>query len=194
MRSCCGSRSGSKARSRRLASSTGNRTLQRERDAEVARRLADRIALTYSLRGSPRQSDRRGSRSAPSGWRLRSRRSFAGGVPRTRPDRGHVAVMERFAARGRRVASSDTTGSSRGVRNRQGVISNLIHQDRHVGKAVRRPSLRGASGQLLESDCVGHERAPSRPMRRRSQGAEQSAADSVLDEIAEMSPIVRPSS
>jgi transcriptional regulator with GAF, ATPase, and Fis domain len=166
-------------------------------DAEVARRLADRIALTLSLR------------------RLADEARLAAEA-RERAERLEATVetlVLEVASRGRgrivgispswkeallsvgRVAPSETTVLITGESGTgKEVISNLIHQgSARAGKPFVAINCAALPEQLLESELFGHEKgAFTGAIATKIGRIEQASGGTLfLDEITEMSPLVQ---
>jgi transcriptional regulator with GAF, ATPase, and Fis domain len=166
-------------------------------DAEVARRLADRMALVLSHRQlaeearvaaeSRERAERLEARVETLARELESReRSRVVGVSRSWKD-----TLRQVG----RVAGSDTTVLITGESGTgKEVISSLIHQGspRH-GKPLVAINCAALPEQLLESELFGHEKgAFTGAIATKIGHIEQAAGGTLfLDEIAEMSPRVQ---
>jgi transcriptional regulator with GAF, ATPase, and Fis domain len=166
-------------------------------DAEVARRLADRIALTLSLRQLAEEA-RIAAESRDRAERLqaavetltremaaRGRGRIVGG------SRSWKAAVQQVG----RVAPSDTTALITGESGTgKEVIANLIHRGSpRAGKPFVAINCAALPEQLLESELFGHERgAFTGAISTKIGRIEQAAGGTLfLDEIAEMSPLVQ---
>jgi transcriptional regulator with GAF, ATPase, and Fis domain len=166
-------------------------------DAEVARRLADRIALTLSLRRLAEEA-RIASAERERAERLEARVETLARQLEAR-DQGRVIGVsaswkEALRAVGR-VASSETTVLITGESGTgKEVISRLLHQGSpRTGKPFIAINCAALPEQLLESELFGHERGAFTGATGTKIGRIEQAAGGTLflDEIAEMSPVVQ---
>jgi transcriptional regulator with GAF, ATPase, and Fis domain len=166
-------------------------------DAEVAGRLADRIALVYSL-GRLAEQARIAAESRERAERLEATVET---LVREVASRGRGRIVgtssswkDSLLAVGR-VASSETTVLITGESGTgKEVISSLIHQGSpRSGKPFVAINCAALPEQLLESELFGHEKgAFTGAIATKIGRIEQAAGGTLfLDEIAEMSPIVQ---
>jgi transcriptional regulator with GAF, ATPase, and Fis domain len=166
-------------------------------DVEVARRLADRIALTLSHQRLAEEA-----RHAAEA-RERAERLEATVATLTRAleerERGRIVGVSRpwrdVLAQIGRVASSDTTVLITGESGTgKEVISRLIHHGSpRAAKPFMAINCAALPEQLLESELFGHEKGAFTGAISSSIGRLEQAAGGTLflDEIAEMSPVVQ---
>jgi transcriptional regulator with GAF, ATPase, and Fis domain len=166
-------------------------------DAEVARRLADRIALVLSHRQLAEEA-RIATESRERAERLEATVETLSRQLESRDRSRVVGVSPSWKDTLRqvgRVASSDTTVLITGESGTgKEVISSLIHQgsDR-AGKPFVAINCAALPEQLLESELFGHEKgAFTGAIATKIGRIEQAAGGTLfLDEIAEMSPLVQ---
>jgi transcriptional regulator with GAF, ATPase, and Fis domain len=166
-------------------------------DAEVARRVADRIALVLSHRQLAEEA-RVAAETRDRAARLEARVEALARELESRDRRRVVGVSPSWKDTLRqvgRVASSDTTVLITGESGTgKEVISSLIHQgsDR-AGKAFVAINCAALPEQLLESELFGHEKgAFTGAIGTKIGRIEQAEGGTLfLDEIAEMSPLVQ---
>jgi Nif-specific regulatory protein len=166
-------------------------------DAEVARRVADRIALVLSHRRLAEEA----RVAAESRERAERLEATVESLARELESRGKSRIVggsrswkETLRQVGR-VASSDTTVLITGESGTgKEVISSLIHQGSpRAGKPFVAINCAALPEQLLESELFGHERgAFTGAITSKIGRIEQAAGGTLfLDEIGEMSPLVQ---
>jgi len=168
-----------------------------QEDADVARRLADRIALSLSFHALAKEA----RAAAEAQERARQLEATVETLARELEARGRTRVVGvsrswkdtlRSVAR---VAPSETTVLITGESGTgKEVISNLIHQgSRRAGKPFIAINCAALPEQLLESELFGHERGAFTGATTVKIGRIEQAAGGTLflDEIAEMSPSVQ---
>jgi transcriptional regulator with GAF, ATPase, and Fis domain len=171
--------------------------MYRWEDAEVARRLADRIALVLSHRALA-EKERVAAETRERAERLEARVAALARELESRDRSRVIGVSSSWKDTLRqvgRVAASDTTVLITGESGTgKEVISSLIHQgsDR-AGKAFVAINCAALPEQLLESELFGHERGAFTGATATKIGRIEQAAGGTLflDEIAEMSPLVQ---
>jgi transcriptional regulator with GAF, ATPase, and Fis domain len=166
-------------------------------DAEVARRIADRIALVLSHRELA-EKERVAAETRERAERLEARVEALARELESR-DRSRVVGVslswKDTLRQVERVAASDTTVMITGESGTgKEVISSLIHQgsDR-AGKPFVAINCAALPEQLLESELFGHEKGAFTGATATKIGRIEQAAGGTLflDEIAEMSPLVQ---
>ncbi len=166
-------------------------------DADVARRLADRIALTLSLR---RLSDE-ARNAAEASERAERLEATVHTLVRELESRGRSRVIGISSSwkdallNVGRVAASDTTVLITGESGTgKEVISNLVHQgSARASKPFVAINCAALPEQLLESELFGYEKGAFTGATAAKIGRIEQAAGGTLflDEIAEMSPLVQ---
>jgi len=166
-------------------------------DAEVARRLADRIALIQSLRRLAEEA-RVATEERERAERLEARVETLARQLEARDQGRVIGVSESWKDALRavgRVASSETTVLITGESGTgKEVIARLLHQGSpRSGKPFIAINCAALPEQLLESELFGHEKgAFTGAIATKIGRLEQAAGGTLfLDEIAEMSPIVQ---
>ncbi|HEU4930275.1 MAG TPA: sigma 54-interacting transcriptional regulator [Candidatus Krumholzibacteria bacterium] len=168
-----------------------------EEDVEVARRLADRVALMLSHQRLAEEA-----RVAAEAMERAQRLQFTiEALTRELESRGRTKVVgeslpwKDVLRHVGRVASSDTTVLITGESGTgKEVVSRLIHQgSARVDKAFIAINCAALPEQLLESELFGHEKgAFTGAFSTKTGRIEQAAGGTLfLDEIAEMSPLVQ---
>jgi len=168
-----------------------------QEDAEVARRLADRVALSLSYQALAEEA-RVSAEAKERAYRLEATVET---LVRELESRGRTRVVgvspswkDTLRAVGR-VAPSETTVLITGESGTgKEVISNLIHQgSARTGKPFIAINCAALPEQLLESELFGHEKGAFTGAANSKIGRIEQAAGGTLflDEIAEMSPSVQ---
>jgi len=168
-----------------------------EEDAEVARRLADRIALSLSFQRLSEEA-RVAAEAQERAQRLEATVNTLARELESR-GRGRIAGSSRpwkeVLRSVSRVASSETTVLITGESGTgKEVISSLVHQGSpREGKPFVAINCAALPEQLLESELFGHEKgAFTGAVATKIGRIEQAAGGTLfLDEIAEMSPMVQ---
>jgi transcriptional regulator with GAF, ATPase, and Fis domain len=172
-------------------------SLYSQEDAEVARRLADRVALSLSYQALAEEA----RATAEAKERAVQLEATVETLARELESRGRTRVVgaspswkETLRSVGR-VAPSDTTVLITGESGTgKEVISNLIHQgSSRAGKPFIAINCAALPEQLLESELFGHEKGAFTGAANSKIGRVEQAAGGTLflDEIAEMSPTVQ---
>jgi transcriptional regulator with GAF, ATPase, and Fis domain len=164
-------------------------------DAEVARRLADRIALTISLRQLADEA-RAAAESRERAERLEAAvETLARELESRSRVVGHSRPWKDVLRQVGRVAGSETTVLITGESGTgKEVISSLLHQGSpRAGKPLVAINCAALPEQLLESELFGHEKGAFTGAIASKVGRIAQAAGGTLflDEIAEMSPLVQ---
>ncbi len=168
-----------------------------EADVEIARRLADRVALVLSHQRLAEEA----RVAAEASERAERLQATVETLARELESRGRGRVVgaspswKDLLLQVGRVASSDTTVLVTGESGTgKEVVSHLLHQGSlRAGKPLVAINCAALPEQLLESELFGHERGAFTGANAVKVGRLEQAAGGTLflDEIAEMSPLVQ---